>query len=385
MHERRPRDGDGEAHPLLRAAPLLLLLVTLAACAEAPPPPAAPAPSSPPGPRASAAASAAASGAEGPAPAPSAAPIVTFAELALSGVEARLAADDLRAALPAVRACAPGGPGGGATGWLQVSFDVRADGTLGPASSVSEPPGRLPGTVQACVARAFAGVVVSGAKKPGARAALWISFAPPGTEKLPAFDADATLSRDADGACVGIVPGPDCPPHKMCEAPPRVRSRCPDGHGLPPRPDEATASRAVSVSVSGGKTGQGGEALTLYEGAGGCAARKLRTKVPSGDPLADGEEAEVVDVPCADVDAAFALAKKHFAKLRPKGSGGVSHTVHKEVGFSARASAKGALAGTKVSWTGPDTAGDERFVEVVRAAARAVKGRGRVQLGRLGE
>lgn len=142
-----------------------------------------------------------------------------------------------------------------------------------------------------------------------------------------------------------------------------------------PAPSEA--EKRLDLGVSGGKTGQGSERLSLYREKDQCAALKVRVDIVVDPPK---ETREAVDIPCAAFEKTLKLAQSRLLGRRPRGDDRVLHAVGKTVSY-VQAGKGGAPFVTELQWAGPDAA-DEAFSLVASEAAKAVEGRGELQLSR---
>ncbi|MBL9022547.1 MAG: hypothetical protein JNL21_10105 [Myxococcales bacterium] len=296
--------------------------------------------------------------------------------------EPRLLVEPVESARPSIERCvevaAKRGP---VTGWLVVegtftaatSAEPRARGHID--SLVVRAEGNA-SSVSACVQAAFAGLSIAEPPPKPAGFSLWLAIAEPRPD-LDLKDPFEALIRGEDGRCIGRESS-TCPANKVC-APARERDvACPTLDGTPARPAPSEAEKRLDLGVSGGKTGQGSERLSLFRERGQCAALKVRVDIMVDPPK---ETREAVDIPCAAFEKTLKLAQSRLLGRRPRGDDRVLHAVGKTVSY-LQAGKGGAPIVTELRWTGPDAA-DEAFSLVASEAAKAVEGRGKLQLSRI--
>lgn len=308
-----------------------------------------------------------------PAPPPVAAQIVT---LQISGAEPRLLVPGVRAVLPGLVACFEEARPGVA-GWLRLGLTVDASGA-GSGVSVK---GNLAPALGPCAERALAAAKLEarpGAKPATIEADVRIGVLTDGRASRELRD-DEKLRQEADGTCAGVETF-DCPPHKVCAAPKVTPVVCPTERGLPPATPPSSALRRVDVRVSGGKPGQGSEALIFSTGTDGCSVLKIVAGMPD-PPLPAPDHRELSDIQCADFERIWKLATARFAGKRPRGT---QHpdAVARTVALWRKTRADSVPVVDEAAWSG-QSALDGAFGELVALAGPISAARGKMRLNRL--
>jgi hypothetical protein len=272
--------------------------------------------------------------------------------------EARVVAVPLRRALPAFAKCSA------SAAWIDVALDVDVTGAPSGIAVAARDP-----SVTACARGVVEGLRFDPQKD--AKLVAWIRVGPPLADgALRELGPSDTLVPEPDGTCAGLEVH-DCPPHKMCMAPQKYAARCPVELGLPPLLEPGAASRRLEIGVSGGKPGQGSETLIFAVGGDGCSLRAAIDAIEPTQPSG----AALDDVPCAELERVWRLARARFAGKRPQEThhpDEVSHwvTFQSPAGFEA------------VRWSGQSAANAD-FTALVDVAGPIAAARSSLRLWRL--
>lgn len=291
-------------------------------------------------------------------PAPFEARIVA---LRIEGRDAGVLAPPLRKALSSIAACAK------KAAWIDATF---IDGDTGVPSSLEVTSDDDAGAA-ACVRPILAALKLEPRKPKAVKINVTFRVGPPPDETaLPPIASTDTFVRLPGAACGGIHQEA-CAPHKDCMAPTKYPAKCPVELGLPPPLEVAAATKSVTISIGGGKPGQGGESVAFAAGADRCSLTKEMT---SGERFAPASE--TVDVPCADVERVWSLARRSFAGKRPQSSP-IPDSVTVTIEF------RGGSSTEMVQWSN-NAKLDEELAKVAKVIAPITAAWGELRLARLG-
>lgn len=285
---------------------------------------------------------------------------VLVVSLAGKGVELRPALARVRALQPGLRACVE--PMAPTRGTLQVVLTVRKR-----VIAEVQVTGALAATHGECVRKVFAGLALEAAASQAELTALVLVRpvpAPAADEAaLPEIEPREELVIRDDLTCEGVRRFV-CPPNKDCAPPPRRKVRCAATAGVPAR--LPLGDRRLVLRISGGKTGQTGEALILAEGGGQCVLVVMTNQ--GAEELTGGTESrEDVDLPCARARAVHALAQRlGLGNLRkPKATSNVHGVTYR---WELWRPGKGGVPVVREGgWTGDSPRAWQVFDQVARA------------------
>ncbi len=298
---------------------------------------------------------------------------VRIVTLRIASSEPRLFATTVRAALPEVRACfekaAP------KTGhWLDLALTVDAAG----APSGVKAKGDLASSVGACAEKVFSAQSFEPRLgRAPVSVEVGIRFSTVDESSRPQLTKNDTLFRSPDGSCLALEVF-TCPPNKSCPAPRERPVACPTELGLVDMAKPEDAEKRFDLSLFGGKAGQAGERVMLSRVGDRCSLNKL-VGIDAEEVVA---QEELVDIPCADFERAFALSERIFKRavgtttLDPRavtrGISVWSTRKEREPGIRERA------------WKGKNEA-DAAFDELARVVAKIASSRGSLKLARFVE
>lgn len=308
----------------------------------------------------------------GPAP-PPAALEVRFVSFAGKGVELRLVARRLRNAEVAMQACALASAS--ARGSLAIDVTLVRAGTVAAASAHGSAAALLGEcAVQAIRAITFDPLVASS----GTFSATAIIRRGVDETQLPELASGEALAVQSDATCEGVQSFP-CAPHKSCRAAETRKVRCPEAHGVPER--KPLADKRLVVAVSGGKTGQLGEELTLVEGPDQCVLI-VHLRIGGGPMDGANEQREEVDIPCARARAAMKTAAALTLHRTARATRPAVHEVTRQ--WALWKPGKRAPKVVTGTWTGIAPRADAAFSKAGDALAALARDFAKLQPGRFG-